>query len=288
MKRLILLAYQDRSGSTYLAKKISEEFKVFVTKEAEFPDGLQYPIPKSIDTSSKMIDVMKKSKLKHWEIDWAKLSKSNSILNNPLGSVLDSMEIEEDVVIFKRGRSIFYYDTFNSVFDSVDVLVIRRDPEPVWLSQNSNLRSRDKQIMEKRLRNFIRREFRFVQTLKSMPQNGVNLKIIRYDKLISDWNGVKEELHHWLGVPYRNSNVSYEVPYEQAHLHPLIGSDPNKERLSAWRNEISNLDHAIIEKCIRGETSIQLTSTKEVLKYQYEVFLWKIWKAATYVRSNFF
>lgn len=288
MKRLVLLAYQDRSGSTYLAKKISEEFNVFVTKEAEFADGIQYPIPKSIDTELKMIDLLKKSKLRHWEIDWETLAKDDTLLTNPLSSVLNLMDIKEEVVVFKRGRSIFHYEKFKSAFKAVDILVVRRDSEPVWLSQNRNVRSKDKVLMEKSLRNFIRREFLFIQAMNNLLHSGVNLKVINYNDLILDWGGVKKELLDWLGVSYRNVKKSYEIPADQVYLHPLIGNEPDKGRLFAWRSEISLLDRAIIEKCIRGENTVKLTSKKEVLRYHYEICIWKIWRSIKYVRSNFF
>ena len=159
-----------------------------------------------------------------------------------------------------------YYERIDAVlkaYPDARFLVVLRDPRGVFRSQKTSLDSASRAAMNanpaltacwfNRLCDVVRR-----------PGLAGRLHVVRYETLLEEPDGTLRGVLDFLGVSDRKAVSAGDyhdaIPDAQKHLHELVNKPPQRDRATAWRDELSPVE-------IRA---VQVVARKAMAEHGYE------------------
>ncbi|MDY6861610.1 MAG: sulfotransferase [Thermodesulfobacteriota bacterium] len=262
MQQVVFLTYLNRSGSTYLAKLLDEYSDIGVTPEARLPDGIiysQFSLKASEDIEKILNKLYSDEKFLAWNIDRSVLEKKISTLEFPvafnqfLGIILKEYfkNTNTKIFIYKSGHYIKHIETIRTLLPDAKFIFILRDIRACYNSQKISMDSRTKKPMET-TPFFAAMSFIEVSKILDKYAQAKWMHIVKYEDLIIDENREINKLLSFLETGKRKSeginNYFNQISKSQRHLHKNLNLEPLKERIDAWRYELSKAEILILQR----------------------------------------
>lgn len=254
-KQIVFLTYIARSGSTYLSKLLSEYDDVGVTIEGDLPDGLKgrdlFEVNESGELDPALDCVYSNPKFREWSVERAKLKsrllEHNNLpldFNRLLTVVLDLYFENNHAKIFVYKCAIYraHMDRMRTMFPGAKFILLLRDPRAIFRSQKRSLHSETKRPMQS---NPVATALNFKKTVTTARDHKRNewLHILKYEDLIPNTNEEMASLLKFLGVENKirinQSRYFDTIPDKQKHLHQNLKAGPIKDRIDAWKNDLT-------------------------------------------------
>jgi len=262
MPVLATILYDDRSGSTYLATKLADHPKIGVS----FESGVFITLMKSqsriteIGYLDDLLDkIYSEKKFLDWRIDRKRLRdvlievgfplRSRDIANTIITLYFKSQNKDADVWLIKQGNTL-HINGFKKLFPGIKFLHIIRDGRAVYSSKKRSLTSNTQRAME----DDPVRAAKVWKKRVSVPASRLNqdeLLELRYEDLMREQTVVLDRITDFLGIRTFSDTVSSSnggqgsgrlyastIPEDQKHLHPYVGGEPQKDRITAWQSEL--------------------------------------------------
>lgn len=280
---LAILAYMNRSGSTFLATELDRLKDVRVTLEARFPFN-RHPernLCSSEEVETYVDSLFEDSKFCRWGLSRQCVKEILQSVPYPLGfkNILETVaplafcQEREKVIVYKSGRLPFRRG-FRNEFKGVPVIFIDRDPRAIFASQKSSFTSSTKQRME---RDIVRFALSYRAIHDVLNEHGRDWQIVRYEDFVVGTDNEIERIARYLGVDCRtrvDSEYARRIPPEQAYLHPNITKPPDVSRVSVWKEKLSCLEvrflqttlkHDIVRSGYRLEPEHRLSTSEQLV-----------------------
>ncbi len=255
-QQIVFLTYLNRSGSTYLANKLSGYETVKVGIEARFVDGWIRPgfsIRTEDELQSYLDTLYQDAKFQAWQINRDELVKHLASLPLPLCfsdvlraalSLYQGHSPEKRIVVHKCGEYYRCVKTIRQELPSAKFIFVNRDPRAVFSSQRRSLDSQTGQPMQKNILHFL---FSYLDTLQRLEslQNDPNFLVIQYENLIEHETEVMAGIEQFFGISSQKENVDQpgyfsSIPSAQQHLHTHVQDGrPRPDRVTGWQQELS-------------------------------------------------
>lgn len=267
---IVFLTYLNRSGSTYLAAKLSRYKTVKMGIEARFVDGWIRPgfsVRTAEELNSYLDRLYQDTKFQAWQIDRQELIKHLTALPLPLrfSDVLltalllyQSGNPEKHIWVHKCGEYYRCVERIRQELPRAKFIFINRDPRAVFSSQR---RSLDSQTGQPMLNNVLHFLFGYLDTLRRLEQlqNDPDFLTVQYEKLLADEEKVMIDIEQFLGLPSRAkqadmSGGSYfsSIPTEQQHLHAHVRDGrPCADRITGWQQELPVSDLLLLQTVLK-------------------------------------
>jgi hypothetical protein len=267
IKTLCFLTYIARSGSTLLAKELDKYRSIGVTIEEDIPDGLlegeEVFIKNLYELDIYLDNLFSKPKFQFWNIDREKLRAELAKDEYPIdiGAILRKLykfyfsDTKYEVGIHKKGRYYLKIDELLKYFPDAKFIHLKRDPRGLFNSQKKSRDSRTGKLMSNNVVAFAL-SYRKMYNIMKFYNKFDYLYSLRYEDLIDNFDKEMHEILDFLGVTNREKeDIRYynKIPDPQKELHNNIQQPPLKERKSGWEKELSALEIAVLEACLKKE-----------------------------------
>lgn len=270
LKKLILITYVNRSGSTLLLNLFSKVPQVFSCLEAEvlIEELLKKPLdlvnPTLIETLNKDV------KLSAWNLPQIKFTDnltSETRFDLFIRLLTQSRDIEgvsADVICFK-GTKVF--ENFSSIkhlcnHNGIDCKLVRivRDPRAIYISQHNTISPTSNKVM---CNNPIDLSVHWNYWLEETSKYA-DVKTIVYENLLKNGYSEFDKLCSNLELPFKITKsfgfIFSRLPEEHKKIHKNIDKEIKPYNKIAWKNSYNSYVLAIIEELSR----------KNMKKFQYE------------------
>ena len=235
--KLILLTYENRSGSTFLTKQLSSN-QILCCPESDFLTSLLEGV---IDFDLKFL--LGDIKQLEWGID---IENYEALYNNDLDKLSIFSKIlflyhktqnsDSNFILFKTTQVPFIkkeiLENLFNYFDDIFIIHVNRNPLNIYNSQKVVLQSKTKKPMEYSALKFVLRVFERQQKLKKIKFK--KFKISFEDLILHTEEELKRVLL-FLNIKKLDS-VNYNVGTSQAYLH-----DRKKIDFKQAKRNIDNL-----------------------------------------------
>ena len=261
------MTYIARSGSTLLAKELDKYKSIGVTIEDDIPDGLlegeEVFINNLYELDIYLDKLFSKPKFQFWNIDRENLRAELENEEYPIdiGIILDKLykfyfsDSKYEVGIHKKGRYYLKIDELLKFFPDAKFIHLKRDPRGLFNSQKKSRDSRSGKLMSNNVVAFALSYRKMYNILKSYNKSDY-IYSLRYEDLIDNFDKEIDAILDFLGVTNREKeDLSYynKIPDPQKELHDNIQQPPLKKRKSGWEKELSALEIAVLEACLKKE-----------------------------------
>lgn len=290
MNQLCILTYLSRSGSTFLARLLSEYRDIGVSLEAEFPDGVCYRElvihgPEEVDGAVAALGRMEM--FRHWQIDPGRLSARLRQMAFPirfpaLFQLILEMNFAEDsawIHLYKNGAYLERMEAARRAFPEAKVLFITRDLRAIYNSQKRTIDGFGRRMGTSPVKCGLQyvRTARLVAQYRDEPW----FHLLRYEDLLTDQEAEIGRVLEFLGAsPQKGAAENYaeQIPDPQKHLHVNVGQGARTSRIDGWKTELTT-----------GEIeTLQRVGREALAMYGYEALATELpaWKReAVYARD---
>jgi len=260
----VFLTYIPRSGSTLLARMLSDVKGVEVTLEADFPDGLLRPelvLNTDEEVPAGVQNLLGDRKFSAWSFSRSDLKDRLTGLQKPAGysewlpAVLASVfGTAPRLIVVKYGDYIMHVERLRRLFPGCRFLHVMRDPRGVYASQRRSLDSQSSTPMV-RSPFTIARYFNKVAQQVLASENEPFFCLVKYEDLVVQPGRELQRIKDFVGVGGEevslNEKYAADIPREQKHLHPDVAKAPDPSRIDAWKEELSRRDMYLIQDVCR-------------------------------------
>lgn len=257
--KIILLLYVSRSGSTYLAKNISDRYKnIFVVPEFDFikplvkcsKDGVL------IDSKRVIIEYKKDPRYSNLKKD---LTLFGSVKYNGV-NIQDYLELllkhlsesdEYDYILIKKGDYTMYSSQLKDYFDFT-YLHIYRDPRAICNSQIGQKRiyKQDEYMGTGNVYNICSDINKYDKFVRRLELAGSGVLRVSYEELITNTSKTLFKISSQYGLEDLDSDrlEKYVInEKEKSSIHANIGKSPINRNVYKWKDELSTLNIKLIE-----------------------------------------
>jgi len=266
MFSVFLVAYMNRSGSSFFFEQISKCSKVTVCLEAEV---LVYELlqkPKKKLSSSKINNIYKwietDRKLSNWKLstsDLQGLEKSNYNIDafiRILESYAQKVNPKAEYIFFKATKLIDFLGKHQDVMKEYNIqsIGIIRDPRAIYNSQCSNKISDSNACFSNNPYSFAIEWNSYIKKIVTLEKEK-KIQLFFFENIVSEIEVVNITLTSKFGISFIGSDIGNyckRLPAQQIHLHKNISTKPNKNRISAWKEELNKFDAAIVSSTTKG------------------------------------
>ena len=278
-KSPFFIMYDSRSGSTFLANLLVEQFGVVVPPESRFlPGFLQTKLSNSsIINLFKFLEVLKRdNKFLDWSLGYLyiffklflkKCRSHRDFITQLIFSYYDKNKIKsKDISLFgfKKGSYISYVDRILEVFPNSKIIYLIRDGRAVFSSKKTSLYSETKLPFETNPERaadiWIKSIDKFEYFMNQYPNNFL---LTKYESIIEDETNELKRILKFLDLEDIHSiKYEYKIPEKYSKLHDNVKKSPIISRISAWKNNLSNEEIIAYEKKAKDY----------LVKYGYEIY----------------
>jgi hypothetical protein len=302
-KRLILLTYQNRSGSTLLLNLFSRDKRIVTCLEAEILIDLLLAFPnKELGTDSGYLfeKLTRNAKLSQWNLSPTLFSEGLKFKNrfdlflHIINSYSDTINPNSEIICFKGTNVANHFEEIENICEAkgikCDLIRIIRDPRAVWASQKRTVSPTTGKTMSSNPLD-VARSWNDWVALTSCYEG---IKTIFYEKLIADGEKEFTLLCNQLNIDFKNiypSGTLYQrLPNDYRSIHRNIEKPFLLHKADAWKSEISSFSVAVIER--EGRTNLKLMgyeptrSGRTNLLYLTMEFLLRIISRVKFIKNN--
>jgi len=256
--KLLFLSYINRSGSSFLAQKLSELENIFVFPEA---DVLIEKILLSNQKITNLKDNFKElckidSKLKSWqfsekEIEHILLSNQNKIdfFLDILTTYKKRYDSNSILLIFKYQNTFSQYLTIKKILTNITIyqILILRDPRAIYFSQKTTINPYTKKNFTNNplIVGFLWHKFsKYIEN-------------INHDSYFLSFENLMETEYTFITLlnflqisnKKREKTTTYFdlLPEEQKNIHLNTIKEPQKENINKWQNYLKKYEISLIE-----------------------------------------
>lgn len=253
--KVAIMVYDQRSGSTLLAKKLNDHSSIVVTLESQFLLTI-YKYKKNILDELSLKDLLRRiyneKKFKFWGISDADLLDTlyprlpctkQIVVDAILRSYRQAYKPEAKYVIVKQG-SPYHIQKYQKLIPDLKFLHIIRDGRAVL---NSKLKSKDSESGRKMIVStpFAAKLWAERVALPRHILEPRELYELHYEDLVASPENEMRGTFKYLGLDLTegeettgNSSYSTAIPPTQLHLHRNVAGPLLKERIYGWVNEV--------------------------------------------------
>ena len=266
--KIILLAYKNRSGSTYLANLLDKHPSICSTPEGgilvELIMRLEDPVESFPDIYKKIITGLSdtSSKLSSWKLhiednfDYWKTKTGFELFGYILNQFRKQVDPKAEFVLFKHPKIISALHKISAKFlekNKIYILCLVRDGRAVFSSSKRSRQSTSNLMMELDPIQSAKDWNSFMNSTKLFnAQNLACFKMMKYEDLISNQKLQLIHLSQFLNLSSfefgQNSSFASRISNAQKHLHKSLSYIPDKTKIHSWKNELSHSEIAIFEK----------------------------------------
>ena len=231
--KLFFLSYINRSGSSFLAQKLSEIKGVFVFPEADF-------LVEKVLLSNSSIDEVKKALLIGFETDYKLISwnftqaekkeilmgeSCKELFFRVLSVFQERYSTEEDCLVFKYQKAYVFHDELQTALDGIDYkyIFLVRDPRGIFYSQKQTFNPQTKKMFNKNplITSYMWREY----ILSICGDKIQNKFIVKYEEFLYNKEKFFFSLFEGKQINLKtNMSISYYafLSEENKNIHPDI------------------------------------------------------------------
>ncbi len=266
--RICFLAYLSRSGSTLLARLMSERLQVCVTPEGSLPaeflgvNGFTPPVfGSAAEAEGYLRSVEKVSKLADWGLDYAQATAGMSwpadgpaLFARLLECYRDRVSPGDPVVCYK-GDPVMPWEVARALAASPGARAIHvvRDPRAVLNSQRSSRYAYEGGAFTYAPAHTA---VEWRRLARAVAQAGERESWLRYEDLVSDPDAALARVSAFLEIGAREGGgASFldRVAEAERHLHARVGEAPQAARIEGWRTELDAGAADLLQEMVRGE-----------------------------------
>ncbi len=253
MESIILLAYQNRSGSSFLFEQLSKYANVCVCLEAEvlIYELLMHPFDHFTKIGfEKVLDWSANDpKFIHWNLGSEELKGLLNVKTNfdafvfILKAYKNKVLPEANAIAFKGTKVIDFLRTYPKLIQASKFITVGlvRDPRGIFNSQKGNIDSIGRLPFAQSAVSFSLSWNRYIKKMTEIEAK-YEMKIIKYEDFIANTE-VQNVWGHPITISFRAEGNYYKrIPESQKHLHKLVPLEPKPLRINAWQNELDEKD----------------------------------------------
>jgi hypothetical protein len=266
MSSIFLVAYMNRSGSSFFFEQISKCSNVVVCLEAEV---LIYELllePRKKLSSKKINKIYKwiktDKKLSSWGINISDLKGLERSTYNVdafitiLESYAQRVNSKAEFIFFKGTKLIDFFCKHQDVIKEYEFrsICIIRDPRAIYNAQSSSKISDTNIFFSTNPYSFAIEWNTYAKKVLKL-EKGSKTELVFFEQLIGDAEKAANTFKNKFGLSIIGSNSGdyyKRLPASQIHLHKNITESPNKNRISAWIKELNNIDADIVSCSTKG------------------------------------
>lgn len=269
------LIYDDRSGSTYFASKLSLSPYVSVTIESKILTTLAR-LGNVVQNQGDVVRIVRilceEEKFRAWSVNKELLVPALEKLSYPismekflvglLDTVFDKKEWEVEKIYVIKQVNVTNIEVIARTFPRMKFLLIYRDGRAVFASKKKALHSVYRVPMEiDPTRAAAKWEMTLRRATAVVPP--ARLFHVRYETLLEDELIIMQEAMMFIGggklcysawkqrtsEPVASSSKYLsQIPEAQKHLHENIGYAPKLERIEGWKKELADIEIWLYER----------------------------------------
>ena len=259
--QIVFVTYMNRSGSTYLCKRLGDFSDIAVTLEASFPDGIarrELVIESAAGLDDGIRQLYDDAKFASWNVAPEDLKERLARARYPIGfpdifaGIVDiAFGSGKKAVIYKNGAYLLNLRKVRQQFPDCKVIHLIRDFRAIYASQKRSISSRTGRAMAR----FPFENARLYRRMANIAQRHAEapwFHVVRYEDLVSQPDPTLASLVDFLGCSSvcddRDRSYAASIPDAQKHLHANIHLSPLPSRIDAWREELNSEEVYAIEK----------------------------------------
>ncbi len=249
------ILYAARSGSTFLARELSNRYDILFAPESNFITNL-FDLLRGREFAEvqdvEILDcVYGEPKFSDWHIPRSDLlgvlrERSTTSLNHFVRRIVEIWGGRHDTarVGIKKGSYAHYCDELASHFPDNRYIALVRDPRAVFHSQKNNTVSGTGKPFELDVKRFSAQWVAIYSQLEHMSRTAGGVHTVRYEDLIEQ----PEESLAGIAAALQLRQLDhvtdrYHVPPRyRGKLHANVGRAPLPDRLSAWQQDLSKAE----------------------------------------------
>lgn len=300
--KIIFIGGVQRSGTTLFRNILNSHPEIKIAYENAFYKILHEKYGEkgvSIKGIMQFIDdLIKTKRFIEWNLDIKLLEKKLRNVNRKL-NYNEAVEIvvneffirnynNEKIVGIKNPNAFLHISFIKSIFPNAKIFIIVRDPRSILASEKV-----------KRLRHgsFNSSEYiwktyrRFSILCRNIDLYSNEIKKIYYEDIIINLKPVTEEICEFLDIEWCESLIYYykqneSLPYYDKVQHKLSTHKPNKSRIDAYKDTLSNDEITVLEFLLNKEMK-QHNYIKLNNSYSF-LFCFKLLKVLIFGLKQFF
>ncbi len=294
----IFIGYCDRSGSTFLLNELNKIEGVVVCPELDLLVRVLLKNPhKEINIRflrNFRQAISSENKFTLWDIPINSTGCINRIelFFKIIDDYSQKLTKSPKFIVFKERSILEYYKVLGNLNRNVCFVSLIRDPRAVFASQKRTINLSQNRVMSNNALTTARIWNRHCKTNEKFKNYNIPLNTITYEELIGN---TKLTIQNLLNrIVKSDFELSKKSDFEQQPFydkidekHILVSEPPIIGRISAWKNELSEADIAIIEhicydNMVNYQYEISFKSklnyskyTIQLLLHWIDIFYWK-------------
>ena len=268
----IFIGYCDRSGSTFLLNELNKIEGVVVCPELDLLVRVLLKNPhkeiniRFLRNFRQAISNDKKFTLWDIPIDSTGYKSRIDLFFKIIDDYSQKLTKSPKFIVFKERSILEYYNVLGNLNRNVCFVSLMRDPRAVFASQKRTINFSQNRLMSNNALTTARIWNRHCKTNEKLKKDNIPLNTITYEELIGN---TKLTIQNLLNrIVKSDFELSKKSDFEQQPFydkidekHILVSEPPIIGRISAWKNELSEADIAIIEHICYDN----------MVKYNYEL-----------------
>jgi hypothetical protein len=243
---IFFIFYLSRSGSTFLAKELCDNFPVVIPPESNAIEKL-IRNKKRWNVNLGLQILKEDSKFQDWNLDIVELEKLTSTQPDKTEFIRILCQLYQNskthsgsLFGIKKGNYISIYKELKTMFPNAKFLILIRDGRAIFNSQKNSTYSVTQRPFEtnatkaaKAWKNYMQLA---VEIKATFPES---TKLVRYESMVENANEVLQDIAKFLELEKGDSVMNYQVPDRYGkNLHQNIGKSPMQKAISKWKDNL--------------------------------------------------
>ena len=260
--RFVTLLYAPRSGSTFLAKELTNRYDIYFAPETNFVTTIlkNYKEINNSNFEECLNEVLNEKKFLDWNISKEDIKnrissllplKSNQLISNIISLYKEKTENSSPIGI-KKGAYLNYYDLINQNFPDNKYIGLIRDGRSVFASQKLSIRSELQTPFETDPVEAAKAWVDITEKLRRIDNNNNNILLVKYEDLIGNFEQTIVKISEFLKIVKLSEPVNrYFLPERYNVLHKNVKFDPIQGNLDVWKKKLTENEILSFEKIAR-------------------------------------
>jgi hypothetical protein len=302
MKHLILVTYQNRSGSTLLLNLFSRDKNLTTCPEAEILIDLllSSPSKRVCNASPSILELLENDKkLISWGLPTSIYKSNNHNLTyfdlflNIISAYKNTRAPNSQVILFKGTNISKHYEKIKNLCESkgikTNLIRIIRDPRAIWASQKRTISPTTNRKMSENPLDVARSWSCWIEQTSKYN----DIITLKYEDLIlkgeDEFSLLCKQLELDFKIDYPSGTHYNNLTDEHKNIHPNITKPLDQERITAWSKELSKYSICTIEKICREQMvafNYELICHKKPAGFKMLLFSLRVFSKIRFLRGK--